>query len=47
VESDAAPPPSDRTVSFEIIIEMTQGGDHIADEDANIIENQGPIMGDI
>ena len=35
VESDATPPSPDSSVSFEITPEMTQGDDHIADEDAD------------
>ena len=26
---------------------MTQGGDQVADEDANIDEDQGPVTGDV
>ena len=40
VESDATPPPLDRTVSFEITPDVTPGGDHIADENADIYEDQ-------
>jgi len=46
VESDATPPPPDTTVSFEITPEMTQGGDQVADEDTDIDEDQGPVMGE-
>ena len=46
-ESDATPPTPDRTVSFEITPKVTQGGDHVADEDANIDEDQGVIMGNV
>ena len=34
VESEATLPPPDRTMSFEITSEVTQGCDHVADEDA-------------
>jgi len=37
-ESDATPPSLGRSVSFEITLEVTQGGDHVADWDA---ENNG------
>ena len=33
MESDATPPPLDRTVSFDVTPEVTQGGDHVANED--------------
>ena len=36
VESDATITPPDTTVSFEITPEVTQGGDQVADENADI-----------
>ena len=44
VESDATPPSSDNSVSFEITPEVTQCGDHVAYADD---EDQGQIMGDV
>ena len=41
VESDATLPSLDRSVSFEITPEVTQGGDHVADQDAKDDEDQG------
>ena len=35
VESDATLPSLDRSVSFEIIPSVTQGGDQVADHDAD------------
>jgi len=35
VESGATPPSPDSSVSFEITPEVTQGDDHVADEDAD------------
>jgi len=46
VESDPTPSP-DRSVLFEITPEVTQGGDHVADEGADNDEDQRPVMGDI
>jgi len=39
VESDATPPPLDSSVSFEFSPEVTQDGDHVADEDTEDVEN--------
>ena len=47
MESDDIPPPPDSTISFEITPEVTQVGDHVADEDADIDKDQGPVMGDV
>ena len=47
MESDATPSSPDRSISFMITPEVTQGGDHVADEDADEDEDQGLIMGDI
>jgi len=40
VEGDATPPSPDSSVSFEVTLEVTQGDDHVADEDADDIEDQ-------
>ena len=40
MESDATPPPPNRTLSFEITPEVTQGGDHVANHDAEDDEDQ-------
>jgi len=40
VESNATPPSPDSSVSFEVTLEVTQGDDHVADEDADDIEDQ-------
>ena len=47
VESEATPPSPDSSVSFEITPEVTQGDDHVADEDANDEKGQGHVMGDV
>jgi len=39
VESDATLPALDSTISFEITPEVTQGSDHVADQDAEDDEN--------
>jgi len=41
VDSGATPPSLDRPVSFEITPEVTHGGDHVADQDADDDEDQG------
>ena len=46
MESDATPPSPDNSVSFKIILEVTQVDDHVANEDANDDENQRQVMGD-
>jgi len=47
VESNSTPTPLDTTVSFEIIPKMTQGGVHVADEDADNDKDQRLIIGDV
>ena len=47
VESDATPLPLDKALLFEITPKVTQGGDHVTDEDADIDEDQGSIIGDV
>jgi len=47
VENDATPPHLYRTISLEITPEVTQDGDHVADEDTDIDEEQGLVMGDV
>ena len=47
MESDATPPSSDSSVSFEIPPEMTHGDDHVTDENADDFEDQGHIMGNV
>ena len=47
VESDAILPSLDRSVSFEIKPEVTQGDDYVAVEDADDDENQGHVMDDV
>jgi len=42
VKNDATPPSPNKSTSFEIIYEVTQGDDHLADD-----EEQGQIMGDV
>jgi len=46
VESDATPPSPDKSVSFEITSEVTQGDDHVADVDVDDVEDQGHVIGD-
>ena len=43
IESDATPPPPNRTILFEITPEVTQGGDLVADQDA---EDDGGLKTD-
>ena len=43
MESDATQPPPNRTISFEITPEVTQGGDLVADQDA---EDDGGLKTD-
>ena len=45
VESDAIPPSPDISVSFETKSSVTQGGNHVAEQDADDDENQGHAMG--
>jgi len=40
IENNATPPSIDSSVSFEITPEMTQGDDHIADEDADDVKDR-------
>ena len=47
MESDATPPSPDSSVLLEITPEVTQGDDHVADEDANDEKGQGHVMGDV
>ena len=47
VESDATLSSLNRTVSVEIIPAVTQGTDHLADQDAENYEDQGQAKGDI
>ena len=48
VESDATLPSLKRSVSLEIIPTVTQGNDHVAEQDAaDDDEDQGQAMGDI
>ena len=47
VESDATSLSLDRSISFEIIPAMTQGGDHVANQDADDDKDQGHAMGDV
>jgi len=37
VKSDATPQPLHRTISFEITPEVTRGGDHVVDQDAEMM----------
>jgi len=48
VEGDATSPSLDRSVSFEVIPSMTQGGDQVAEQDvADEDADQGQAMGDV
>jgi len=47
VESDATSPPLEKSVSLEIIPMVTQGSDHVAEQDANNDEYQGQVMSDV
>jgi len=41
VESDATSPSLERSVSLEIITTVTQGSDHVADQNTDDDEDQG------
>ena len=47
IESDATSLSLERSVSLEIIPTMKQGSDYVADQDADIDEDQGQVMGDV
>ena len=47
VKSDATSSYLDRTISLQIIPAVTQGIDHVADQDADNDEDQGQAMGDV
>ena len=47
VESDATSPSLERSVLLEIIPTVTQGSDHVADQDTDNDEDQGQAMGDV
>ena len=47
VESDAASPSLERSVSFEVIPLVTLGDDQVAKHDADIDEDQGQAMGKV
>ena len=47
VESDATPHTLDSSVSFEFSPEVTQGENHVANEDTEDVENQGSKMGQV
>jgi len=47
VESDVTSPYLERSVSLEIIPTVTQGSDHVADQDTDDDEDQGHDMGDV
>ena len=49
MESDATSPSPSRSVSFEIIPSVTQGGNQVAKQDANDEEkeDQGQVTGDV
>ena len=47
MESDATSLSLERLVSLEIIPTMKQGSDYVADQDADIDEDQGQVMGDV
>jgi len=47
VESDATSPSLKRSVSLEIKPMVTQGSDHVADQDTDDDENQGQAMCDV
>jgi len=47
VENDTTSPSQDKTISFKITTEVTQGGDHIVDKDTDDDEDQGPVMGTV
>jgi len=45
VESDAAPLFPDSSVSFEIKTEVTQGDNHVADENVDDVEDPEHVIG--
>ena len=47
MESDATPPLSDRTVSFEVTPSVTQGDDQVTEHDADNDEDQGQTISNI
>ena len=47
MKSNDTSPSLERSVSFEIIPAMTQGGDHVADQEVNDDEDQGQVMGNV
>ena len=47
MKSDATSSSLDRIVSLEIIPVMTQGSDHVANQDADNDEDQGQTMGNV
>ena len=47
IESDASSTSLERSVSLEIIPTVTQGSDHVADQDTDDDEDQGQVMGDV
>ena len=47
VETDATSPSLERSISFEIILVVTQGGDRVADQDVDDDEDQEQKMGDV
>jgi len=47
VESDTTSPSLERSVSLEIISTVTQGSDHVADQDTDDDEDQGQVMSDV
>ena len=47
MEGDATSPSLKRSVSFEVILVVTRDGDHVADQDADVDEDQGQAMGDV
>ena len=46
-KSGATSPSLDRSILFKIIPTVTQGSDHVADQDTDDDENQGQVMGDV
>ena len=47
MESDATSPSLERSISLEIISTVTHGSDHVADQDTDVDEDQGQVMGDV
>ena len=47
VESDATPSSPDSLVLLKITLNVIEGDDHVADEDAYDDEDQGPVMDDV